>query len=128
MGQALELLTGGLFPATIHRVVTPPRDQAGSLRVGIFYFSRPNDDLPLRPLPRSPVLRILGRDKPLDPAATYTTAEFLEAKKHGYLKPELDFDRPRDASVHCDPFREGDRFAAADRLLASIVRPKEVSA
>ncbi|ETS84126.1 hypothetical protein PFICI_02151 [Pestalotiopsis fici W106-1] len=120
VGQALELMTGGVFPATIHRVVTPPPDQVNSLRVGIYYFSRPNDDYSLLPFKNSPVLKKLGKDKPLDPSVTYNTVQFLEAKKHGYLKPDLDFDRPRDPGVHSDPFREGDTFAPTEKLLASI--------
>ncbi|CAG9990048.1 unnamed protein product [Clonostachys byssicola] len=122
VGQALELLTGGLFPATIHRVVTPPKDQVGCLRVGIYYFSRPNDDFPLAPFQNSPVLKRLGKDKPLDPNVTYSTVEFLEAKKHGYLKPDLDFDKPKDKDLHDDPFRQGDRFAATEKVLASITK------
>lgn len=114
-------MTGGLFPATIHRVVTPPPDQVNSLRVGIYYFSRPNDDYMILPFKDSSVLKRLGRDKPLDPSVTYNTAQFLEAKKRGYLKPDLDFDRPREHGVHSDPFREGDTFAPTERALASTV-------
>ncbi|VUC26108.1 unnamed protein product [Clonostachys rosea] len=125
VGQALELLTGGLFPATIHRVVTPPKDQVNCLRVGIYYFSRPNDDYRLFPFPHSPVLKRLGKDKPLDRNVIYNTVEFLEAKKHGYLKPELDFDKPKDKDLHDDPFRQGDRFAVTEKVLASIT---EISA
>jgi isopenicillin N synthase-like dioxygenase len=71
--QCLELLTGGLFKSTIHRVLTPPRDQKHYLRVGIYYFSRPNDDYVLRPFD-SPVLQKLGLNKPLDPSVIYNTA------------------------------------------------------
>ncbi|KAJ9151371.1 Clavaminate synthase-like protein [Pleurostoma richardsiae] len=122
VGQALELLTGGLFPATIHRVVTPPPDQVKSLRVGIFYFSRPNDDYVLLPWQNSPLLKRLGKDKPLDPTVTYNTVQFLEAKKHGYLKPDLDFDRPKDSKIHSDPFHEGDTFKPTAKPLASLHR------
>lgn len=122
VGQALELLTGGLFPATIHRVVTPPTDQVNFLRVGIYYFSRPNDDYILNPMKDSPILKRLGKDRPLDPTVTYNTAQFLEAKKHGYLKPELDFDRPRDSKMHSDPFHDGDTIKPTEKPLASIHR------
>ncbi|CAH0054447.1 unnamed protein product [Clonostachys solani] len=121
-GQALELLTGGLFLATIHRVVTPPKDQVDYLRVGIYCFSRPDDDFALALFHDSPILKRLGKDKPLDPNVTYSTAEILEAKKHGYLKSDLDFDKPKDNNFHDDPFRQGDRFAATQKVLASITK------
>jgi isopenicillin N synthase-like dioxygenase len=120
-GQCLELLTGGLFKSTIHRVVTPPQDQKHCLRVGIYYFSRPNDDYMLTPFKRSPVLNGLGMDKPLDPDVAYNTTDFLEAKKHGYLKPDFDFDRPRE-DHHSDPFREGDLFAVSEKPLVHKIQ------
>lgn len=102
--------------------MTPPPDQVKSLRIGIYYFSRPNDDYVLLPMRDSPVLARLGNDKPLDPAVTYNTVQFLEAKKRGYLKPELDFDRPRDEQLHSDPFHEGDTYKPTAKPLASIQR------
>lgn len=119
VGQCLELLTGGLFKSTIHRVLTPPVDQKHCLRVGIYYFSRPNDDYVLKPFD-SPMLRQLGLNKPLDPGVIYSTTDFLEAKKHGYLKPDFDFDKPR-GSDHEDPFREGDTFEVLDKPLTHTI-------
>ncbi|KAM0810378.1 putative Fe2OG dioxygenase domain-containing protein [Seiridium cardinale] len=87
VGQCLELLTGGLFKSTIHRV-------------------------PLK----SPVLEKLAMDKPLDPSVTYSTTEFLKAKKHGNLKPDFDFDKPREEG-HEDPFREGETFKVLEKPL-----------
>ncbi|KAI1370865.1 hypothetical protein F4677DRAFT_450939 [Hypoxylon crocopeplum] len=120
IGQCLELLTGGLFKSTIHRVVTPPEDQKHHLRVGIYYFSRPNDDYVLEPFKDSPVLKQTGKYKPLDPNVTYNTTEFLEAKKHGYLKPDFDFDKPK-GEGHSDPFREGDTFEVLNKPLAHSI-------
>ncbi|KAK6088772.1 oxidase [Seiridium cupressi] len=114
-GQCLELLTGGLFKSTIHRVVTPPEDQKHCLRVGVFYFSCPNGDFTPEPF-KSPVLKELAMDKPLDPSVTYSTTEFLEAKRHGYLKPDFDFDKPREEG-HEDPFREDDTFKLLEKPL-----------
>jgi len=99
-------------------VVTPPADQEDKLRVGIFYFSRPNDDYLLLPLPNSPTLKGLGFDKPLDQTVTYTSTEFIEAKKHGYMKPDFDHDRPVDPKIHEDPFRGGDRFEVTKPLVS----------
>ncbi|KAL4965119.1 uncharacterized protein BDV14DRAFT_200107 [Aspergillus stella-maris] len=103
VGQALELLTSGLFNATIHRVVTPPSDQAEYVRIGILFFTRPNDDLRLEPVGSSPYLKRLGLDESKE-EKVYTTLEFLERKKGGYRNKDVDFDRPRDGEKHVDPF------------------------
>ncbi|OJD32510.1 clavaminate synthase-like protein [Diplodia corticola] len=102
VGEALELLTGGFFKATIHRVVKPPQDQAMKKRVGVIYFSRPVNDVPLQPI-ESPLLKRLGADKPLDPVV-YTMPEYLNARKHGYKRLDFDSDRPRQLGLHEDPF------------------------
>lgn len=117
IGQGLEVLTGGLYKATIHRVVTPPADQAGELRVGLFYFSRANDDYVMLPMAGSPVLKRLGLDKPLDPNNAFTATEFLEAKKHGYMKPDFDHDKPKGEN-HVDMFRADDRYEVTKPLVS----------
>ena len=104
VGEALELMTGGLFRATIHRVVKPPQDQAKNKRIGVIYFSRPNDDTLMRPLD-SPLLKRLGRDKPLDDVV-YNMSDYLNARKHGYKRLDFDHDRPK-TEEHQDPF-DGD--------------------
>ncbi|KXH52182.1 hypothetical protein CNYM01_00513 [Colletotrichum nymphaeae SA-01] len=90
-GEALELLTGGLFRATVHRVVKPPPDQERAKRLGIIYFARPRDDQQLHPLD-SPLLRRLGILEPLD-KKIFTMSQYLHARKHGYKR--LDFDHAR---------------------------------
>ena len=50
VGDAISLLTGGLYQATIHRVVQPPTDQQHLTRLGIVYFSMPNDEVKLVPI------------------------------------------------------------------------------
>ncbi|KAJ8522097.1 hypothetical protein ONZ45_g1321 [Pleurotus djamor] len=62
-GDALQFLSGGLYRATIHRVVQPPDDQKGVERLGVFYFAYPNDDVKLNPLADSPVLQRIGTEK-----------------------------------------------------------------
>ncbi|KAK1705468.1 uncharacterized protein BDZ83DRAFT_771072 [Colletotrichum acutatum] len=89
VGEALELLTGGLLRATVHRVVKPPPDQERAKRLGIIYFARPRDDQRLRPLD-SPLLRRLGIHEPLD-ERIFTMSQYLHARKHGYKR--LDFDQ-----------------------------------
>ncbi|TVY29195.1 Flavanone 3-dioxygenase [Lachnellula hyalina] len=121
IGQGLEVLTGGLYKATIHRVLTPPADQAHELRVGLFYFSRANDDYLMLPMAGSPVLKRLGLDKPLDPDNTFTATEFLEAKKHGYMKPDFDHDKPKGEN-HADMFRADDRYEVAKPLVSYDIK------
>lgn len=101
VGEALELMTGGLFRATIHRVVKPPADQEKQKRVGVIYFSRPNDKELMRPID-SPFLKRIGRSKPLDDVV-YNMADYLHARKHGYKRLDFDHDRPRGEN-HQDPF------------------------
>ena len=102
-GAALERMTGGLFKATIHRVVEPPVDQRHLRRIGVIYFARPADERKLIPIEESPLLQRMGTDKPVDDTA-FTMAEFLDARKHGYDRPEYDIDRPRDGKKHEDFF------------------------
>lgn len=63
------------------------------------------------------LLKRLGFDKPLDPQNTFTATEFIEAKKHGYMKPDFDHDRPKD-ETHVDPFRGGDKYEVARPLVS----------
>lgn len=51
--------TTGFLKSTIHRVVTPPRDQIDIPRLGLLYFVRPGDDTVMRTVP-SPLLDRLG--------------------------------------------------------------------
>ncbi|CAL1717374.1 unnamed protein product [Somion occarium] len=58
--DALSLLTGGYVKSTIHRVAAPPKDQEHVDRLGLLYFSRPNNDVPLATVKESPVLQREG--------------------------------------------------------------------
>lgn len=102
-GEALERLTGGVFKATIHRVVQPPEDQRQLRRIGVIYFTRPADDYLLVPIKNSPLLHRLGSDKPIDDRV-FCMADYLDARKHGWKRFEFDIDRPRDATKHADFF------------------------
>ncbi|KAG5353062.1 hypothetical protein C0989_010870 [Termitomyces sp. Mn162] len=53
--DTLSFLTKGYIKSAIHRVVRPPADQAHLERLGLFYFVRPGDSVPMAPAP-SPVL------------------------------------------------------------------------
>lgn len=65
----------------------------------------------------SPVLQRLGFDRPLDPEHTFNAIDFLEAKKHGYMKPDFDTDKPKDAT-HVDDFRSDDRYEVTKPLVS----------
>jgi isopenicillin N synthase-like dioxygenase len=102
VGEALELLNGGLFKATIHRVVKPPADQEREKRIGVIYFARSVDEVRLEPID-SPLLKRLGIDKPLD-EMVFMMADYLNARKHVYKRLDFDHDRPRQDGYHADPF------------------------
>ncbi|KAG9254088.1 2OG-Fe(II) oxygenase [Emericellopsis atlantica] len=57
--DALSFLTGGYIKSTIHRVSLPPQDQRHVDRLGLLYFSRPQNDLQLSTV-NSPVLKREG--------------------------------------------------------------------
>lgn len=90
-------------------MVTPPLDQADKVRIGILFFTRPNDDVRLEPIESSPYLQRTGLVNNREPVI-YDTLGFLEAKKHGYRNKDVDYDRPKDGSKHADPFHFNDDF------------------
>jgi hypothetical protein len=59
VGDAMQFWSAGYLKSTVHRVVRPPRDQAGGKRLGLFYFVRPGDEVDIAPVD-SPLLRRLG--------------------------------------------------------------------
>ncbi|KAF4775656.1 hypothetical protein HER10_EVM0012995 [Colletotrichum scovillei] len=97
--HALERLTGGLFKATIHRVIQPPMDQRHLRRIGVIYFSRPADERELVPIEDSPLLQRMGTDKPID-ERVFCMADYLDARKHGWKRYDFDIDRPREEGGH----------------------------
>ncbi|KAL7624707.1 hypothetical protein AAE478_006278 [Parahypoxylon ruwenzoriense] len=63
--DTLTFLTNGFIKSTIHRVVTPPKDQINTARLGLLYFSRPGTGTPMKTVP-SPLLDRLGLIPPED--------------------------------------------------------------
>ena len=55
LGDAMVKFTNGLLRSNIHRVVSPPGEQAGETRYSLVYFARPEDDVVLKRL-ESPVI------------------------------------------------------------------------
>ncbi|KAI0077002.1 Clavaminate synthase-like protein [Panus rudis PR-1116 ss-1] len=70
--DALSLLTANYVKSTIHRVSSPPKDQEHVDRLGLLYFSRPNNDVTLATIKESPVLQREG----------YTKNQFEETGNH----------------------------------------------
>jgi len=90
--DALQLMTGGYVRSTIHRVMPPPKDQQHVDRLGVLYFSRPQNDVKLATIQDSPVLNREGYVKnPFEASgnAVPTMEEWTFAKQKwqrtGYL-------------------------------------------
>lgn len=76
------ILSSGFIKSTIHRVVTPPKDQIQTPRLGLLYFARPGDDTIMKTVP-SPLLERLGllteaEKNDTEPAPTGT--EYVRAR------------------------------------------------
>jgi isopenicillin N synthase-like dioxygenase len=72
----------GFIKSTVHRVVTPPKDQIDIARLGLLYFVRPSDSTIMKPVP-SPLLDRLGllTDEDKDPNAVAPTGtEYVRAR------------------------------------------------
>ncbi|KAI0337222.1 Clavaminate synthase-like protein [Trametopsis cervina] len=48
IGDALSIFSGGILRSNLHRVVTPPKEQAAYERWSLVFFTRPADDTELR--------------------------------------------------------------------------------
>ncbi|KAG4431665.1 hypothetical protein IFR05_012848 [Cadophora sp. M221] len=56
LGDAMVKFTNGLLRSNIHRVVSPPGEQAKETRYSLVYFARPEEDIILRRLEGSDVI------------------------------------------------------------------------
>ncbi|KAK1973645.1 flavonol synthase [Colletotrichum cereale] len=68
IADALQFWSGEYLKSSIHRVATPPEDQAHLDRLGLLYFVRPGQHLDLKTLD-SPLLKRLGLKSDKDEAA-----------------------------------------------------------
>ncbi|PIL28758.1 hypothetical protein GSI_08802 [Ganoderma sinense ZZ0214-1] len=89
IGDAMEMLSGGYYKATIHRVVQPPADQQGYERHGAFYFAMANDDVKLVPFVESPVLQREGIKRRIEDENAPTMAEWRVGLTRSYGVSEL---------------------------------------
>ena len=79
LADSLQFITNGFLKSSIHRVVAPPPDQAGIDRLGVLYFVRPEDDMPLKPV-ESAVLKKLGLEPENGMANDFTAGEWVKAR------------------------------------------------
>jgi isopenicillin N synthase-like dioxygenase len=56
LGDAMVKFTNGLLRSNIHRVVSPPGEQASETRYSLVYFARPEDEVVLKRLEGSDVI------------------------------------------------------------------------
>ena len=80
----MEFLSGGFYKATIHRVVQPPADQRGYPRLGVYYFSLPDDDVRLVPVHGSPILAREGVQRRVPDAEAPTTEVWRKGRTAAY--------------------------------------------
>ncbi|KAF2104102.1 Clavaminate synthase-like protein [Rhizodiscina lignyota] len=57
LGDALVKFSGGILRSNIHRVSSPPDTQAETTRYSLVYFSRPEDEVLLKALDESPLVK-----------------------------------------------------------------------
>lgn len=85
IADSLSFLTNGFLKSSIHRVVAPPADQEHIDRIGVLYFVRPEDRLPLIPVD-SPVLKrlgLVGKASSNDDGEIVTAGEWVKARVSG---------------------------------------------
>lgn len=74
LGDAMTKFSAGILRSNIHRVMSPPGAQAETTRYSLVYFSRPEDDVVLKPCRDSEmvarVLRETGRENVVDEEVT----------------------------------------------------------
>ena len=83
----------GFLKSTVHRVVTPPKDQIDIPRLGLLYFNRPGQDTVMRTVP-SPLLERLGllsEEEKNSTAPAPTGTEYVRARvKDVHYKKVID--------------------------------------
>jgi len=60
LGETLEVISGGHFKATLHKVADPPVDQQNEQRLSLVFFNGSIGDMRLKPATESPLLQREG--------------------------------------------------------------------
>ncbi|KAL2062540.1 hypothetical protein VTL71DRAFT_6806 [Oculimacula yallundae] len=86
LGDAMVKFTNGLLRSNIHRVVSPPGEQAKETRYSLVYFARPEEDVILRRLEGSDVIPELEGEE-----ETMSSKEWikLQAMRLRNVKPDM---------------------------------------
>ena len=86
----MEMLSGGYYKATIHRVFQPPPDQHGYTRLSLFYFGYADDNVKLVPFVQSPVLQRTGITRQCvdEDAPTMQAWRSIRARMYGNSETE----------------------------------------
>ncbi len=80
----MDMLSGGFYKGTIHRVVQPPADQRGVTRLGAYYFAMTDDDVKLVPFVESPVLKRVGVKRRIEDNDAPTMGEWRKGRAMAY--------------------------------------------
>ncbi|KAH6664094.1 putative UPF0676 protein [Halenospora varia] len=86
LADTISHLTGGWLKSSVHRVVTPPKDQWAYDRTGLLYFARPHNETVLNPLD-SPVLNAAGVKSRFEKPVT--VEQWVKAKQTLQLNPDI---------------------------------------
>lgn len=79
VADMMDFVTGGYLRSSVHRVLSPPADQARLDRIGVVYFLRYEDDVALRRVD-SPILKDWGSRSRLGEASGITAGEWVKAR------------------------------------------------
>ncbi|KAH6721204.1 hypothetical protein BKA61DRAFT_153200 [Leptodontidium sp. MPI-SDFR-AT-0119] len=60
LGETLEVISGGHFKATLHKVAEPPEDQRHEQRLSLVLFNGSKGDMRLKPMTESPLIQREG--------------------------------------------------------------------
>jgi isopenicillin N synthase-like dioxygenase len=81
----MELISGGYYKASVHRVIQPAEDQRGYTRLGVFYFSLPDNNQSIQTVSGSPLLERLGIKPKFADGEAPTAGAFIKARTSAYI-------------------------------------------
>ncbi|KIW19311.1 hypothetical protein PV08_03605 [Exophiala spinifera] len=112
IGDTLEIVSGGHFKATRHRVFKPPADQAQSERLSLVLFNSSVGDLRMEPVKTSPLLQ---REGCVEDQGVYS--EFKKRTLQGQLVPTNREWREIQIATATDPTDTTRNRIGADQVL-----------